>query len=271
MLAILRPSSSTAFRIASSTIRTMSSQASAPQLTLYTVGTPNGQKVSIALEELGLKYKTRKIDFASNEQKADWFIKINPNGRIPALVDESRGNFAVMESTAILFYLAEHYDPNHILLPKDANARSEVTQWAFFQHGGLGPMQGQANHFFRYAPEKIPYGIKRYQDETKRLYSVMELGLQKDGGRDFLAGEYSLADIACFGWVAGHNWAGVSLDEFPLLDKWLHRVAARDAVKRGMNVPDPNTLIERDFKVPDDADKKAEDAKKWIHGDKDKK
>ncbi|KAJ3159521.1 hypothetical protein HDU86_001530 [Geranomyces michiganensis] len=242
-----------------------------PQLTLYTVGTPNGQKASIALEELGLKYKVYKIDFSKNEQKEDWFIKINPNGRIPALVDESRNNFCVMESTAILFYLAEHYDPNNILLPKDADKKSEVMQWAFFQHGGLGPMQGQANHFFRYAPEKIPYGIKRYQDETKRLYSVMELGLKKDGGRDFLAGEYSLADIACFGWVAGHNWAGVSLDEFPLLDKWLHRVAARDAVKRGMNVPDPSTLIERDFALPDDADKKAEDAKKWIHGDKDKK
>ncbi|TPX57762.1 hypothetical protein PhCBS80983_g03583 [Powellomyces hirtus] len=235
---------------------------STPSLTLYTVGTPNGQKASIALEELGLPYKTHKIEFSKNEQKEEWFLRINPNGRIPALVDNGRGDFPVMESGAILLYLAEHYDPNHLLLAKDANKRSEAIQWLMWQMGGLGPMQGQANHFFRYAPEKIPYGIKRYQDETKRLYSVMERALSDD--RDYLVGDYSLADIACFGWVAAHNWAGVGLEEFPKVDAWLHRVAQRPAVRKGMDVPDKNDLIDRDFAVDKDADKKAAEASKWI-------
>ncbi|KAI8824898.1 glutathione S-transferase [Fimicolochytrium jonesii] len=218
-----------------------------PKITLYTFGTPNGQKASIALEELGIDYKTVEVDIRKNTQKEEWFLKINPNGRIPAIVDHTRGDFPVFETGAILLYLAEHHDPNHILAPTDANKRSEAIQWLMWQMGGLGPMQGQANHFFRYAPEKIEYGIKRYQDETKRLYSVMER--QLSDGREYLIGEYSLADIACFGWVAAHNWAGVGLEEFPLLDKWLHRAAKRPAVVKGMNVPQHNSLIENDFKV----------------------
>ncbi|KAJ3023113.1 hypothetical protein HKX48_004229 [Thoreauomyces humboldtii] len=238
-------------------------------ITLYTVNTPNGQKASIALEELGIKYKAQAISFSKNEQKEEWFLKVNPNGRIPAIVDHARGDFPVFESGAILLYLAEHYDPNHILMPADANKRSEVIQWLMFQMGGLGPMQGQANHFFRYASEKIPYGIKRYQDETKRLYSVMER--QLSDGRKFLVGEYSLADISCFGWVAAHNWCGVSLDEFPLLDKWLHACAARPAVVSGMNVPTPNSIIDRDFALEDDADAKAKAASAWIMKEQEKK
>ncbi|KAJ3159342.1 hypothetical protein HK101_001097 [Irineochytrium annulatum] len=236
----------------------------APKITLYTVGTPNGQKASIALEELGIDYKVHKINFATNEQKEPWFLKINPNGRIPAIVDHTRGDHAVMESGAILLYLAEHHDPNHVLLPEEPNQKSEAIQWIMWQMGGLGPMQGQANHFYRYAPEKIPYGIERYQTETRRLYKVMELGLQD--GREFLAGPYSAADIACFGWVAAHAWAGLTLDDTPLLAKWLRRVAERKAVRAGMNVPDPNTLIDRDFKVANDdaAAKKAAEASKWI-------
>ncbi|KAI9348491.1 glutathione S-transferase [Obelidium mucronatum] len=236
-------------------------------ITLYTVGTPNGHKVSIALEELKIKYsldyKVVPISFAKNEQKEEWFLKINPNGRIPAIVDHSRGDFPVFESGAILLYLAEHYDPDHILLSSDANKRSEAVQWLMWQMGGLGPMQGQANHFNRYAPEKIPYAIKRYQEETARLYSVLER--QLSDGRQYLAGEYSVADIASFGWVGVHEWAtNKDLKEFPLLDAWLHRIALRPAVVAGLM---PNDLIKNDFKIiltPEEAEKKAKEAREWI-------
>ncbi|KAI8821646.1 glutathione S-transferase [Fimicolochytrium jonesii] len=221
-------------------MQTYATASASPKITLYTFGTPNGQKASIGLEELGLKYKVVEVDITENVQKEEWFLKINPNGRIPAIVDHSRGDFPVFETGAILMYLAEHHDPKNILLSEDANKRSEAIQWLNWQMGGLGPMQGQANHFFRYAPENIPYAIKRYQDETKRLYSVMER--QLSDGREYLIGEYSLADVACFGW-------GLSLEELPLVDQWLHRAAKRPAVLRGMNVPRKNNLIENDFKV----------------------
>ncbi|KND03010.1 glutathione peroxidase [Spizellomyces punctatus DAOM BR117] len=252
----------------STRLTSTSVMAEKPTITFYTVGTPNGQKVSIALEELKLPYETYKINFQKSEQKEEWFLKINPNGRIPAIVDNKRGGFPVFESGAILLYLAEHYDPEHLLLPEDANKRSEAIQWLMWQMGGLGPMQGQANHFFRYAPEKIEYGIKRYQDETRRLYSVLERQLAD--GRPYIIGDYSLADVASFGWVAAHNWAGVSLDEFPNVDKWLHRVAERPAVRRGMDVPDKNTLIDRDFAVDPNAEQKARDSAKWIFKKDDK-
>ncbi|KAJ3298291.1 hypothetical protein HDU79_011578 [Rhizoclosmatium sp. JEL0117] len=239
-------------------------------LTLYTVGTPNGQKVSIALEELkaryGFDYKTYTISFAKNEQKEEWFLKFNPNGRIPTIVDHARGDFPVFESGAILLYLAEHYDPDHILLSADANKKSEAIQWLMWQMGGLGPMQGQANHFNRYAPEKIPYGIKRYQDETARLYSVMER--QLSDGREYLVGEYSIADIACFGWVAAHEWAtDKDLSEYPLLNAWLHRLAKKPTVIAGMNVPTKNDLIANDFKIQlskEEQEKRAAEARDWI-------
>ncbi|RKO85657.1 glutathione S-transferase [Blyttiomyces helicus] len=184
----------------------------AKTITLYTVGTPNGWKASIALEEIALPYDVKHISFKTNEQKEEWFLKINPNGRIPAIVDNARGAFPVFESGAILLYLAEHYDPNHILLPTDANLRSEAIQWLMWQMGGLGPMMGQANHFSRYAPEKIEYGIARYRNETRRLFEVMER--QLSDGREYLIGAYSVADIACFGWVACYNYPGVSLEVF---------------------------------------------------------
>ncbi|KAI8606938.1 thioredoxin-like protein, partial [Chytriomyces sp. MP71] len=172
-------------------------------ITLYLAGTPNGKKASIALEELarhyGVTYKIHPIDFSKTEQKEEWFLQINPNGRIPALVDHARGNFAVFESGAILLYLAEHYDPDHILLPSEPNARSEAVQWLMWQMGGLGPMQGQAGHF-RGATEQIPYAINRYVEETRRLYGVMERTLAD--GRLYLAKEYGVADIASFTWVA---------------------------------------------------------------------
>ncbi|KAJ3114148.1 hypothetical protein HK100_001756 [Physocladia obscura] len=239
-------------------------------LTLYTVGTPNGQKISIALEELkahyNLEYKVQVLSFAKSEQKEPWFLKINPNGRIPAIVDHSRGDFPVFESGAILLYLAEHYDPDHILLSVDANKKSEAIQWLMWQMGGLGPMQGQSNHFNRYAPEKIPYAINRYRDETFRLYSVMESRLSD--GREYLAGSYSIADIACFGWVAAHEWAiNTDLAQYPLLNDWLHRLAKRPAVVAGMNVPSENKLIANDFKIAlsaEEAEKQAKAARDWI-------
>ncbi|KAI8846440.1 glutathione S-transferase [Chytridium lagenaria] len=236
-----------------------------PTITLYTVGTPNGWKASIALEELGINYAVKKIDFSSLEQKQEWFLKINPNGRIPAMVDHARGDFNVFESGAMLLYLAEHYDPDHKILSADPNKKSEAIQWLMWQMGGLGPMQGQLNHFNRYAPEKIPYAIKRYYDETVRLFKTLERVLSD--GREFIAGEYSIADIAIFGWVAAYDWAGVNMDETPLLEKWLFRVSERPAVRKGINVPTPSTVIEDGFKSKlseEEKAKRAAEATKWI-------
>ncbi|KAL2912917.1 Glutathione S-transferase 2 [Polyrhizophydium stewartii] len=226
-------------------------------ITLYTVGTPNGWKASIALEELGLKYNVHHIQFSKMEQKEEWFLKLNPNGRIPTIVDHSRNDFAVFESGAILLYLAEHYDPEHKLLSANPDIRSQTIQWIMWQMGGLGPMMGQANHFVRYAPEKIPYGMKRYTDESLRLLQVLER--QLSDGREYIVGEYSMADIACFGWVACYSYPGLSLETCPHVEKWLFRVGSRDAVRRGTNVPTPSTLIDDGFKM---REKVAEDTAK---------
>ena len=153
---------------------------------LLTAATPNGQKISIFLEELGIPYTTTSIDLSASEQKAPSFLRINPNGRIPAIVDHARGSFAVFESGAIFLYLAEHYDGECRFGFEGAGERSECLQWLFFQNAGVGPMQGQANHFVRYAPERIEYGVKRYTNETRRLYSVLEERL-KD--REYLVGK----------------------------------------------------------------------------------
>ncbi len=202
-------------------------------ITLYTSGTPNGRKISIYLEEAGLPYQVHRLSLGDLEQKQEWFLKINPNGRIPAIVDHDNDDFAVFESGAILIYLAEKTGK---LLPTDPKQRSLVMQWLMFQMSGVGPMQGQANVFFRYAPEKIPYAIERYQKETRRLYEVMEGALAQ---RPFLAGEYSIADVATYPWVRGHEWAGVSLEGLPNLQRWLAEVGSRPAVQRGMDVPHP--------------------------------
>ena len=198
---------------------------------LYTAPTPNGWKVSIALEELALPYAVHGLSFAKAEQKEDWFLGINPNGRIPAIVDRDNGDFPVFESGAILLYLAEKTGK---LIPSDSKGRSVVTQWLMFQMGGVGPMMGQANVFFRYAPDKIPYAIARYQRETHRLFTVLERRL---GEVAYLGGDYSIADIATWPWVHGHDWAGVSVDGLPNLQRWLAAVGARPAVQRGKAVP----------------------------------
>ncbi len=200
---------------------------------LYTAATPNGWKASILLEELAVPYQVHAVSLSRGDQKQPDYLKINPNGRIPAIVDRDAGDFAVFESGAILIYLAEKYGR---LLPADVKGRSQVIQWLMFQMGGIGPMQGQANVFFRYAPEKIPYAIDRYQAETKRLYRVLDTQLQ---GREFLCGDYSIADIANWTWVSLHDWAGVSIDDLPALQAWVERIRARPAVQRGIVIPGP--------------------------------
>ena len=198
---------------------------------LYTAATPNGHKVSIALEELALPYHMHVLSFDLQEQKSPEFLQINPNGRIPAIVDRDNDNFAVFESGAILYYLAEKTGQ---LLPADAKGRSVALQWLMFQMGGVGPMQGQANVFYRYFPDKIPAAITRYQTETRRLYEVLNQRLEQV---EYLAGDYSIADIATYPWLALHDWAGVSVDELPALQRWMQALAARPAVQKGLCMP----------------------------------
>ncbi len=200
---------------------------------LYTAATPNGRKASIMLEEVGLPYEVRWLKLDQNEQKEDWFLDINPNGRIPALVDHGNDDFAVFESGAMLLYLAEKTGK---LLGSNPKERSLAQQWLMFQMGGIGPMQGQANVFHRYAPEKIPYAIERYQRETRRLYEVLDDRL---ASVDYLAGFYSVADIATYPWITSHAWSGLSVDGLDHLQRWLQRVGERPAVQRGMDVPEP--------------------------------
>lgn len=203
---------------------------------LYTAATPNGWKVSIALEEMGLDYRVIHLNLGQLEQKQESYLKLNPNGRIPTIVDKDNGDFAVFESGAILIYLAEK---TGLLLPTEAKARSVVLQWLMFQMGSIGPMQGQANVFYRYAPEKIEYAINRYQHECRRLFEVLDKRL---GQEEYLAGDYSIADIATWPWVQGYEWSGVSIDGLTHLQRWLEEVGARPAVQRGKDVPVPRDL-----------------------------
>jgi len=211
-------------------------------ITLYTVGTPNGVKISILLEELGLPYNVRAIDFKKTEQKEPWFLKINPNGRIPAISDKSTG-LNLFESGAILMYLVERYDKERkFSYDYGSEEYWELLQWVFFQNAGLGPMQGQLNHFERYAPEKIPYAQKRYLEETRRLYGVLESQLQRQEESHkspYLVGEkLTIADITTYGWVRIAAMSGVDINEFPRLKQWEEvTVGEREAVKRGLDVP----------------------------------
>jgi GST-like protein len=200
-------------------------------ITLYTARTPNGFKASIALEELELPYRVHPISLGKREQKEEWFLAINPNGRIPAIVDHDEGDLPVFESGAILVYLAEKAGK---LLPSEPKARARVLSWLMFQMGGVGPMMGQAGVFHRYAEEKIPYAIERYQRESRRLFEVLERRLRD---HEWLADDYSIADIATFPWVRGHDWIGVSLEGLGGVQRWIDRVAARPAVQRGLAVP----------------------------------
>ena len=200
-------------------------------ITLYTAATPNGHKASITLEELELPYEVRALSLGQREQKEDWYLAINPNGRIPAIVDHDADDLAVFESGALMIYLAEKAGK---LLPKDEPGRSRVLQWLMFQMGGVGPMMGQANVFFRYAPEKIPFAIERYQNESLRLLGVLDKQLQTS---PYLAGEYSLADIANYAWARTYFWSGLDIEGLDALKDWMDRIHARPAVQRGLAVP----------------------------------
>ena len=203
---------------------------------LYTSGTPNGWKASVTLEELGLPYETHAISLGKQEQKQPWFLKINPNGRIPAIVDRDAGDFAVFESGAIMIYVAEKAGK---LLPTDVKGRSRAIQWLMFQMGGIGPMMGQANVFFRYWHEKYQPAIDRYQNESRRLFEVLNGHLADN---EYLAGDYSIADIANYCWVRIYPWSGVSVDGLDHLQRWLNAIAERPAVQRGVAVPAPIQL-----------------------------
>jgi glutathione S-transferase len=205
---------------------------------LYTANTPNGIKASIALEELGLPYTVHAIDLGSGEQKQPWFLKINPNGRIPAIVDRDEGDFAVFESGAILIYLAEKTGR---LMPTDAKGRSLVIQWLMFQMGGLGPMMGQANVFTRYFPEQIPAAIDRYKRESRRLLEVLDRRLADN---EYLAGDNSIADIANWSWAKSYDWPGIDISGLDNLKRWMDAIAARPAVQKGRDVPAPRSTDE---------------------------
>ncbi|MFN8760523.1 MAG: glutathione S-transferase N-terminal domain-containing protein [Tagaea sp.] len=204
-------------------------------IALYTWGTPNGRKVSVMLEECGLAYDVHPIDIAKGDQFKPDFLAVNPNGKIPAIVDPEGPDgkpISVFESGAILVYLAEKTGK---FLGKDARARTETLQWLMFQMGGVGPMFGQAHHFMKFAPVKVDYGIERYGKETKRLYGVLDARLAKV---PYLAGDaYSVADMATYPWVARHDYHQVDLAAFPNVKRWYDSLSARPAVRKGMAVP----------------------------------
>ncbi len=214
---------------------------------LYTAATPNGWKASITLEELQLPYELHTIDLSSGEQKRKPFVDLNPNGRIPAIVDREADNFAVFESGAIMIYLAEKTGR---LLPADARGRSRVIQWLMFQMGGVGPMMGQANVFTRYFPEHLPSVIERYRREGRRLFEVLDGHL---AANEYLAGDYSIADIANWSWVHTYEWPGIDITGLPHLQRWMEAVGARPAVQKGRQVPprnvDPDRTVEMARKI----------------------
>ena len=199
-------------------------------ITLHTWATPNGRKVSIMLEECDLPYVVRKIDITRGEQFDPAFVAVNPNAKIPAIEDDE-GPLTIFESGAILIYLAEKTGR---FLPPAGALRYHALQWLMFQMGGVGPMFGQTHHFLRFAPEPVPYAIERYRKETRRLYGVLDARLAT---AEYLAGDYSVADIATYPWVARHEWQEIDLTDFSNVRRWYEVVGARPAVRRGMAVP----------------------------------
>ena len=202
---------------------------------LYTWTTPNGRKVSIMLEEVTLPYEVHPVNLRNRDQFKPDFLAVGPNNKIPAIIDRDGPNgkpYSLFESGAILMYLAEKMD---LLLPKETLARYEVIQWLMFQMGGVGPMFGQAHHFIRSAKEKVSYAIERYRNETRRLYGVMDKRL---AGCEFLAGDYSIADVATYPWVSRYDYHEVNLEEFSNVKRWFDIISSRPAVQRGMKVPE---------------------------------
>lgn len=197
---------------------------------LYTWTTPNGRKVSIALEEMGIPYTVHSIDIGKDEQFAPAFLKISPNNRIPAIVDRET-DYSLFESGAIMMYLAEKSGK---LMPKDMASRYRVVEWLMWQMGGLGPMLGQAHHFLQFNKGKAPYAEERYSNEAKRLYKVLNTRLD---GSEFVAGDYSIADIAIFPWIARFEWQRIDMNEYPNVKRWYLSIAKRPAVIKGYAVP----------------------------------
>jgi GST-like protein len=197
---------------------------------LYTWTTPNGRKVSIALEEMGLPYSVHSIDIGKDEQFAPDFLKISPNNRIPAIVDRD-SNYALFESGAILMYLAEKTGQ---LMPKDLPSRYRVIEWLMWQMGGVGPMLGQAHHFLKFNEGKAPYAEERYGTEAKRLYKVLNTRLADN---EYMAGDYSIADIATWPWLARFEWQRIDMNEYPNVKRWYLEIAKRPAVIKGYAVP----------------------------------
>lgn len=203
---------------------------------LYTASTPNGWKVSVLLEEIGMPYNVIPISLSKGDQKTPEFLKLCPNGRIPAIVDRDEDDFAIFESGAIMLYLAKKAGK---LLPRDPKGESRVTQWLMFQMAGIGPMMGQANVFYRYFPEKIQPAIDRYQKECRRLFEVLNRQLE---GREYLCDELSIADIANWCWVRIYEWPGIDVGGLENLKAWLARLEARPAFQKGIVVPEPLVL-----------------------------
>ncbi len=215
-----------------STIRTVSSHFNT--IELYTWSTPNGRKVSIMLEECGLPYRVHKIDIGKGDQFTPEYVAINPNSKIPSIVDPEGPDgkpLALMESGAILVYLAGKTGK---FLPRTPRGKYDALQWLMFQMGGVGPTFGQAHHFMRAKKDEIPYGSERYGKEAKRLYAVMDRHLTKS---EYFSQEYSIADIAIYPWVARHEWHRVDLSDYPSVKRWYEVIGARPAVARGMAVP----------------------------------
>lgn len=222
---------------------------------LYTAPTPNGWKASVTLEELGLPYTAHSVKLMDNEQKKPEFLKMNPNGRIPVIVDREEDNLAIFESGAIMIYLAEKTGR---LMPTDLKGRSQTIQWLMFQMGGIGPMMGQANVFYRYMEEKIPTAINRYQNEGRRLFEVLNGHLEHN---EYLAGDYSIADIANWCWVRTHNWSGVSIEGLDHLERWKNAIYERPAALKGIKVPEDFSDI---LKREENADEFAKNARKMV-------
>ena len=197
---------------------------------LYSAPTPNGWKVSMCLEEMGLEYELRLVNLGKGEQHQPEFLKLSPNGRIPAIYDQET-NVSIFESGAILVYLAEKSGK---LMPTDLKGRFDVMQWLMFQMSGIGPMQGQAVTFIRYFPEEVPQAISRYTNETRRLYVVLDRQLAQ---HEYVAGDYSIADIANYSWIRSHRWARVSVDELEHLQRWMANMQAKPGIQRGCDVP----------------------------------
>ncbi|GAA5988206.1 hypothetical protein JCM5350_007611 [Sporobolomyces pararoseus] len=274
-----RPYSPPRLLFPSTQTRVMSSgpPASSEGFDLYSVKTPNGLKINIALEELNalgtpIKYKEYTIDFSKNEQKEPWFLKINGNGRIPAVIDRSNNNLAVWESASILRYIAEKYDTEYKLHFNNLEEETEMYTWIFFQHGGYGPIAGQAGHFCNAAPEKVPYAAKRFLEESARLLKVYENRLSEDSGREYLAGKgkgkFSYADIVTFPWIRAHPYSLgiVSLEkDYPHVTKWLERIAAREGTSKAIK----GDMIEK-IKSKEGWEKEVEKKREWVYADEKK-